>query len=68
MYACHAGTSMSDLRLKVKPKPGDREPKPSDYESTEEDEGNAIEEEGKSHLFEIFFVKVCIWFKYDVRI
>lgn len=47
IYACHAGLSMSELRLRVKPKPGDREPTPADYESIEEDEENIIETEGK---------------------
>lgn len=39
---------MSELRLRVKPKPGDREPTPADYESIEEDEENAIDAEGKN--------------------
>lgn len=38
IFACHAGHSLSELRLRVKPKPGDREPTPADYESVEEEE------------------------------
>lgn len=38
VYGCHAGHSISELRLRVKPKPGDREPTPADYESVEEEE------------------------------
>lgn len=37
-YGCHAGHSISELRLRVKPKPGDREATPADYESIEEEE------------------------------
>lgn len=36
IYACHAGLSVSELKLKVKPKPGDREPTEEDYEISEE--------------------------------
>lgn len=40
-YACHAGLSIAELRLKIKPKPGDREPTAQDYEeSTEEIDEN----------------------------
>lgn len=38
IYACHAGLSISELRLRVKPKLGDREPTPADYESIEEED------------------------------
>lgn len=53
MYACHAGLSMSELRLKVKPKPGDREPIPADYESIEDEdeEENFIEADGNCFAF-----------------
>lgn len=37
-FACIAGLSMSELRLKVKPKVGDRDPMPADYESAEYEE------------------------------
>lgn len=43
---------MSELRLKVKPKPGDREPTPADYESIEEEteEDNLIEGDDGMYL------------------
>lgn len=40
IYACHAGLSLSELKLKVKPKPGDREPTEADYESVEDESEN----------------------------
>lgn len=55
---------MSELRLRVKPKPGDREPTPADYESIEEDddEENVIETEGKCLvLFDFFCVLVRVY-------
>lgn len=52
MYGCHAGLSMSELRLKVKPKPGDREATAADYESIEEEEEeNIIDIEGECFNF-----------------
>lgn len=42
---------MSELRLKVKPKAGDREATPSDYESIEEEEENPNETEGECFNF-----------------
>lgn len=57
VFACHAGLSMSELRLRVKPKPGDREATPADYESIEEeeeegdDDENVIDGEGKCFHF-----------------
>lgn len=41
-YACHAGLSIAELKLKVKPKPGDRPPTEQDYnESIEEAENES---------------------------
>lgn len=56
MFACHAGLSTSELRLKVKPKPGDREATPADYESIEEEEEeeNIIDIEGVCFNFSHF--------------
>lgn len=34
-FACFAGLSMAELKLRVKPKPGERDPIPADYESAE---------------------------------
>lgn len=36
VYACHAGLSKAELKLKVKPKPGDREPTEEDYENAQD--------------------------------
>lgn len=56
IYACHAGLSVAKLKLKVKPKSGDRDPTSADYESIEDDEemlnnssnnSNNTESEGK---------------------
>ena len=62
VYACHAGLSMSELRLKVKPKPGDREATPADYESIEEEEEeeNIIDIEGVCFNFSYFESKFLI--------
>ncbi|XP_031629322.1 protein madd-4 isoform X6 [Contarinia nasturtii] len=45
VYACHASMSVSELRLSVKPKPGDREATSADYESIEEEEEEAEEDD-----------------------
>lgn len=53
VYACHAGNSIAELKLKVKPKPGDREPTDEDYESSEEED--VIEgQEGRSLAHRIY--------------
>lgn len=36
VYACHAGLSVAELKLSVKPKPGDPPPTSEDYEDTDE--------------------------------
>ncbi|XP_055302393.1 protein madd-4 isoform X2 [Sitodiplosis mosellana] len=57
VYACHAGLSMSELRLKVKPKPGDREATPVDYESIEEEEEEEniidVEDEDRTVAYQV---------------
>lgn len=60
IYGCHAGFSTSELRLRVKPKPGDREPTPADYESIEEDEENVIEVEDGKCFDSALCVCVCL--------
>lgn len=48
------------MKLKVKPKPGDREPTSVDYESIEEDEEeNTIDGEGKCSTLSIY--SVCLF-------
>lgn len=32
MYACHAGLSLAELKLTIKPKPGDAMPTQEDYD------------------------------------
>lgn len=51
VFGCHAGLSTSELRLKIKPKPGDREPTPADYEALEY--GEEEEEEDEDNETEI---------------
>lgn len=43
VYACHAGLSAADLKLTVKPKPGDSMPiKQGDYEDDYDDGHNTL--------------------------
>lgn len=42
-YACHAGLSVADLKLTIKPKPGDSMPvKQGDYEDEYDDDHNTL--------------------------
>lgn len=41
-YACHAGLSVADLKLTIKPKPGDSMPVQQEYDDDYEDGQNTV--------------------------